>query len=633
MCEATDAALVKDALAGEAEAFCLLVRRYQDYAYGVAIGMLSDFDLARDVTQEAFLCAYSNLRKLRDPARFPGWLRGIVRHTALRAIREIERVKKMADELGRAPRTRRSIATPEESAEASERRELVREALERLNANNREAVSLYYVDGLSYGEIAEFLDVSATTVKGRIQRGRAQLREELLTMVEETFEEHELPEDFAAEVARILEAANADKAERAEAVRRLAEIGAPAVDPLCVALDDPRSAVRFLAARALCSIGDARSLRPLLRLLYGKEGWRCLNIFQGGAVLRVPGMRDEMLRLLREGDAAQQWLATRVLEHAKGDEKVWQELLAVFRGRYGAPLDRGCGALGALCELRPEATAELVAEGLSNPEIARRSGWGWWIALRRGLVLPVETCLLGFGARAAPNSRWMAGRLMLRHGDEGVRALERLLRDGPAEHRATAALALSERNHAEAFAILLDELLEGRGPRKWRKIVSRALVRRYADPLMAWADAHPDPASAPSLAYPLAKLRMARGSATAQDISRFGPPSARAAGLRELARTKGAACLPELRRCLREGRPGKVAHEAFHQMRRLGDAAAPTAAEMFESEAWTERKAAVCLLRRWGKLSPQQEVKALADPHVAVRHAAERHPLCRETTK
>ena len=80
MDEISQVRLVEEALAGDREAFCALVRAYQDYAYGVAMGILPDFDLARDVVQEAFLAAYRNLPKLRGASRFGGWLRGIVRN-------------------------------------------------------------------------------------------------------------------------------------------------------------------------------------------------------------------------------------------------------------------------------------------------------------------------------------------------------------------------------------------------------------------------------------------------------------------------------------------------------------------------------------------------------------------------
>ena len=95
----TDAVLVAEALAGRREAFADLVRKHQYYAYGTAVGMLSDFDLAYDVVQESFLTAYQDLRKLRDPKRFGGWLRGIVRHTAHRALRELRRVSALTAEL------------------------------------------------------------------------------------------------------------------------------------------------------------------------------------------------------------------------------------------------------------------------------------------------------------------------------------------------------------------------------------------------------------------------------------------------------------------------------------------------------------------------------------------------------
>ena len=57
-------------------------------------------------------------------------------------------------------------------------------------------------------------------------------------------------------------------------------------------------------------------------------------------------------------------------------------------------------------------------------------------------------------------------------------------------------------------------------------------------------------------------------------------------------------------------------------MLRLGDAALPMAMEMLGSAHWTERKAAVCLLRRWGRLTPEHKARAESDPHIAVGHAA-----------
>ncbi|MCK4284185.1 MAG: HEAT repeat domain-containing protein, partial [Candidatus Brocadiae bacterium] len=110
-------------------------------------------------------------------------------------------------------------------------------------------------------------------------------------MVEETFKEQELPTGFSAEIRRLLDAAATRGEEHERAIERLAEIGVAAVGPLCEALSDARAPVRRAAARALCAIGDARALRPILRLLYVDEAWQA-ELFRSGRVLAVPGVRE-----------------------------------------------------------------------------------------------------------------------------------------------------------------------------------------------------------------------------------------------------------------------------------------------------------------------------------------------------
>ena len=119
-----------------------------------------------------------------------------------------------------------------------------------------------------------------------------------------------------------------------------------------------------------------------------------------------------------------------------------------------------------------------------------------------------------------------------------------------------------------------------------------------------------------------ARARMATGRGTMADAARFGSTAVRRDALRRLAAAEPEAALPLLRQALREGKPQPAARVAFRALRRLRGAARPAALEMLLSEHWPERKAAVCLLRHWGDLRPEQRRKALADPHVAVRHAA-----------
>ncbi len=168
-----DASLVALTLAGRVHAFTELARRHQDYAYGRAFGVLADFHLAHDVVQEALLAAYQDLPKLQDPHRFRPWLSGIVRHMAHRALRELGRVNSLADALVDASDLADRPPRPDGLIEREELRQQVQAALGRLSGTNRQVATLYYMDGLSYADVAGLVGVSKTVVQGRLQRARA----------------------------------------------------------------------------------------------------------------------------------------------------------------------------------------------------------------------------------------------------------------------------------------------------------------------------------------------------------------------------------------------------------------------------------------------------------------------------
>ena len=79
--------LVRRASEGDVRAFVDLTRRFQHFAFGSALTEVRDFQQAEDIVQEAFVAAWAGLPNLAEPAAFPGWLRGIVRHHAFRVIR------------------------------------------------------------------------------------------------------------------------------------------------------------------------------------------------------------------------------------------------------------------------------------------------------------------------------------------------------------------------------------------------------------------------------------------------------------------------------------------------------------------------------------------------------------------
>lgn len=176
------------------------MRRYQDHVYGVTLGILADFHLALDAAQEAFLCAYCDLPKLKDATRFGAWLCGIARNTAFEVRRD--RRRQMSLTRKAADRARHEKApSAQKLAVENEERTLVQRALQGIHEKDREALTLYYADGLDYAEICGFLGVSRGTLKGRLQRGRAALRKELI-MVEKACKDNAPDESFARSLER-----------------------------------------------------------------------------------------------------------------------------------------------------------------------------------------------------------------------------------------------------------------------------------------------------------------------------------------------------------------------------------------------------------------------------------------------
>ena len=104
-------ALVTTARGGDVKAFVELTRRFQHAAYGSALTLVRDFQRGEDVVQEAFIAAWAGLPNLAEPAAFPGWLRGIVRHQAFRVLRKQQNALPL-DEAATMPSEEPAWTTP-----------------------------------------------------------------------------------------------------------------------------------------------------------------------------------------------------------------------------------------------------------------------------------------------------------------------------------------------------------------------------------------------------------------------------------------------------------------------------------------------------------------------------------------
>ena len=164
-------------LAEQQEAFCELVRIFQDTAYACAYAVLGDFYLAEDAAQEAFISAWQKLSQLREPEAFPGWFKRIVQTECNRMTRGKRLRTELLDEAVNVPAAHNAQrADPQTVIERGELTKAVFTAIKKLSESERIVVLLFYVEEHSQSDISAFLEVPLTTVAKRLYSARVRLR-------------------------------------------------------------------------------------------------------------------------------------------------------------------------------------------------------------------------------------------------------------------------------------------------------------------------------------------------------------------------------------------------------------------------------------------------------------------------
>src|SRR5689334_1859260 len=177
----SDAALVALVLSGERETFAPLLLRYFASVARLCRRLLGPTPEAQDVAQEAALQAFLRLGELHDRARFGAWLHAIAANLARMELRRRRTLSLEAVSVGAAMTVLWAAGphAPEEVQAARELHDTIVVALSELSEVNREVLIGFYMDGYSYAELAELLGVPISTVKGRLFKGRRQLRHAL----------------------------------------------------------------------------------------------------------------------------------------------------------------------------------------------------------------------------------------------------------------------------------------------------------------------------------------------------------------------------------------------------------------------------------------------------------------------
>ena len=180
--EIDDATLVERSRDGDLEAFNQIVRRYQLRVYNLAARILGDRTAAEDVAQDTFVSAYKALARFRGGS-LRAWLLRIASNQCYDRLRSAKRRPEQSlDEAMESPgfHVPSRDPSPEQQAIGRELHDHVQRAILGLPFDQRNTIMLVDVQGLSYQEAAEAMDVSMGTVKSRLSRARAAVRDALM---------------------------------------------------------------------------------------------------------------------------------------------------------------------------------------------------------------------------------------------------------------------------------------------------------------------------------------------------------------------------------------------------------------------------------------------------------------------
>lgn len=169
------AALVQQ---GDEHAFAVLLGRYQDKLLRYGRKFLSRREDIEDMVQEVFIKTYQNIKSFDTSRTFSPWIYRIAHNVFVNALRRKERDPIILFDLD-ALMMHSGVEDPHEARDREEVRVLIEQGLELLSPAYREILILYYLEDLSYQEIADVLHLPVGTVGVRLRRGRAMLKKHI----------------------------------------------------------------------------------------------------------------------------------------------------------------------------------------------------------------------------------------------------------------------------------------------------------------------------------------------------------------------------------------------------------------------------------------------------------------------
>ncbi len=167
--------IIIKALEGNIESFESIYKTFSGFVYNVAFRVVNNRDEAQEVTQEVFLAVYRKLESFKFKSSFKTWIYRITVNMSINYAKKRPKAQNRTVEYDDNKEFNKTIDSVGEKIEREQQEKVISTLLESLNPDQRACVVLRSIEGLSYQEIAESLNININTVRSRLKRARETL--------------------------------------------------------------------------------------------------------------------------------------------------------------------------------------------------------------------------------------------------------------------------------------------------------------------------------------------------------------------------------------------------------------------------------------------------------------------------
>lgn len=170
-----DQPLIDAILAGDAQSFSVLVDRYKNLVFTLALRMLKHREEAEEVSQDTFIKVFRSLNRFKGDSKLSTWIYKVAYHTCLDRLKKHKREQQVVAIDKFTEHQVKTIDNALDRMEKEERKQAIQDCLQLLPSNDSALLTLFYFEELSLDEIAKIMDLTANNVKVKLFRSRKKL--------------------------------------------------------------------------------------------------------------------------------------------------------------------------------------------------------------------------------------------------------------------------------------------------------------------------------------------------------------------------------------------------------------------------------------------------------------------------